>query len=177
MGKNIEIKVQVDDLKSLRHLADQLADQGPFELNQIDYFFPVPAGRLKLRVEHSDVPGREQKAELVSYHRSDEAVARASDYILCAIPNPDCLRISLYRSLGEGPVVRKRRELYLSGRTRLHLDTVQDLGEFVEIEVVMQPDESEASGLHELQVLMSKLGLENARAIDVAYADLLAVKS
>lgn len=174
MAQNIEIKIPVDDLAPLRKCASRVANRGPFKLQQVDYFFPVPNGRLKLRVQESDFENGERKAELIAYHRSDAAEARASDYLLCPTNEPDLLRESLTRSLGIGPVVRKQRELYLIGRTRIHLDQVEGLGSFLEIEVVMNESESAAVGHSELRSLLDELGVSENDASSVAYADMLA---
>lgn len=173
MAQNIEIKVRVEDLDAVRVRAQAVADEGPFLLEQTDYFFPASCGRLKLRVEESGAPNAQRQSRLIAYHRPDQATARSSDYVLYETDDPETLRDALLHSLGEGPVVRKRRELYLSGQTRIHLDRVEMLGAFVEIEVVMQDGESEDDGHVELQHLLTQLGLETASVIDVAYADLL----
>ena len=173
MPQNIEIKVRTNSLARVRERAIAMADQGPFELSQIDYFFPVPNGRLKLRVENSTQPGRSSKSELIAYQRPDEATARYSDYLLYATSEPNLLRESLGRALDVGPVVHKTRELFLVGRTRIHLDTVEQLGTFVEIEVVMQDGEAEVDGQQELNRLMNELGIESAEVMELAYADML----
>ena len=171
MPANTEIKIRVPNIGPVRENAEKIADAGPFVLDQVDYFFPVPEGRLQLRVEQSG--GQPARAELISYHRSNEAAARTSDYILCPIPDPDLLRSALEKVLGAGVVVRKRRELFLIGRTRIHLDEVDSLGSFVEIEVVMGDDEDEATGCDELQRLLAHPGVADCQIESVAYADLL----
>ncbi|MEA3135139.1 MAG: hypothetical protein QOG17_2985, partial [Gammaproteobacteria bacterium] len=74
-----------------------------------------------------------------------------------------------------GPVgrVRKHRKLYLAGRTRIHLDEVERLGHFLELEVVLADDELPEIGVREARVLMEKLGIEAHQLIDEAYVDLL----
>ena len=174
MATNVEIKVRVNELVAVRRAAAALADQGPFRLQQVDHFFPVYFGRLKLRMQHSDLPEQSRTAELIAYQRANTACARTSDYTRCVVPDPECLRIALSDSLGQGAIVRKTRELYLVGRTRIHLDTVDGLGMFVELEVVLDPQELEAAGMRELSEIQSALGLQDAEVMKDAYGDMIA---
>jgi predicted adenylyl cyclase CyaB len=78
---------------------------------------------------------------------------------------------------GEIGRVKKRRTLFLVGRTRVHLDVVEGLGEFVELEVVLRDGESAEDGVREAKLLMSALGIYASQLIDRAYVDLLAEQS
>ena len=176
MARNVELKVAVPSLEQIRQRAQDIADSGPFVLEQVDFFFPANSGRLKLRCEKQSGRETPAKAELIAYQRSDEAESRVSDYERCEITDPECLRRALSKSLGDGPIVRKSRELYLVKRARIHLDTVESLGTFVEIEVVMQEQDGEEQGHRELHQHLEALGLLEAEMIDVAYADLLFAK-
>ncbi len=49
MPRNIEIKARVDDLDALARKVADIADEGPFVIEQDDTFFQCPSGRLKLR--------------------------------------------------------------------------------------------------------------------------------
>ena len=69
--------------------------------------------------------------------------------------------------------MRKVRTLFLVGRTRVHLDRVEGLGDFLELEVVLADDEPAETGVAEAHALMEALGVERARLIDGAYVDLL----
>jgi predicted adenylyl cyclase CyaB len=70
-------------------------------------------------------------------------------------------------------VVRKTRYLYLVGKTRVHLDDVANLGQFMELEVVLEEGQSDSEGQKVAEDLMSALGVESADLIDGAYMDLL----
>ena len=70
-------------------------------------------------------------------------------------------------------VVRKRRYLYLVGHTRVHVDDVEGLGHFMELEVVLQPGQSDADGQAIAERLMSDLGVEKEDLLEGAYMDLL----
>lgn len=69
--------------------------------------------------------------------------------------------------------VVKRRVLYVLGRTRLHIDRVDGLGDFLELEVVLRDGEEEAAGAQEARDLLERLGLEEGDLVDSAYVDLL----
>ena len=69
--------------------------------------------------------------------------------------------------------VVKQRTLYLAGRTRIHLDRVEGLGDFVELEVVLEDGESAAAGMREAEDLMARLGIDPSALVEGAYVDLL----
>ena len=69
--------------------------------------------------------------------------------------------------------VKKRRQLWLAGRTRIHLDEVSGLGWFMELEVVMAEGDSSEKARAEAENLMARLGIVEADLVDRAYVDLL----
>src|SRR5437867_2425612 len=130
--QNLELKARCPDLEMVRARAERLGAVYVGTLAQRDTFFAsARLGRLKLR-EVTDGP-----AELIAYRRADLASARSSDYDIYPIADPDRLRDVLMAALGEAGVVEKRRRLYLPERTRIHLDEVRGLGDFVELETVL----------------------------------------
>jgi len=170
MPTNIEIKFRVEDLDPIERAAAEHADSGPEILVQEDIFFNVNTGRLKLR-KFAD-----GSAELIAYHRNDSDTIRESNWHLYPTNDPDALQHALALTLGQGVTVFKRRTLYLIGNTRVHLDRVDDLGQFVELEVVLSDDDRQEDGVEIANEIVQKLGLGNAEQIAVAYADLLAAK-
>jgi predicted adenylyl cyclase CyaB len=70
-------------------------------------------------------------------------------------------------------VVRKRRTVRMVGRTRVHLDEVEGLGRFIELEVMLQPGEPLERGVAEARDLMTTLGIEESQLVSQAYIDLL----
>jgi predicted adenylyl cyclase CyaB len=168
MGSNIEIKARVDDLASIEEKVKPLATSRPDVLRQEDVFFNCPHGRLKMRVLHDD------HAELIHYERPDEPGPTYSKYSICPVPNPILLRRTLRNALGETMVVRKKRQVYLIDQTRIHLDEVDGLGTFVELEVVLKPGQDAQAGRQIAAGLMHKLGIEESHLVKEAYADLLA---
>lgn len=167
MPRNVEIKARARALEALLARAQALADGPALTLEQDDTFFAVPHGRLKLRL----VDGA--AAELIHYERPDAPDARASDYVRVAVQDAAALREALARGLGVIGRVRKRRWLLLSGQTRIHLDRVDGLGDFVELEVVLRAGQSDADGARVAEGLMRALGLADAPRLAGAYLDLL----
>jgi adenylate cyclase class IV len=167
MARNIEIKARVEDLARLAARVAAIADEGPTLIMQDDSFFKCAAGRLKLR-SFADGTG-----ELIYYRRPDEHGPRESFYIRSPTLAPDSLRESLTLAYGATGRVRKHRTLFMVGRTRVHLDRVEGLGEFLEIEVVLEEDERPESGVREAQQLMASLGIHPSQLVERAYVDLL----
>jgi predicted adenylyl cyclase CyaB len=69
-------------------------------------------------------------------------------------------------------IVTKERHVYLAGRTRIHLDRVDGLGDFIELEVVLAPEDDEDGGTAEALALLAKLGVPPADLVARAYVDL-----
>ncbi|MEJ2147440.1 MAG: class IV adenylate cyclase, partial [Acidobacteriota bacterium] len=131
MARNVEIKARVADPRELESRVREIADKGPFDLAQDDTFFACAHGRLKLRELASE------RGELIFYLREDKAGPRISEYSIVPTSRPAELRLALSDALGVIGRVRKRRRLYLAGNTRIHLDEVEGLGSFLELEVVL----------------------------------------
>jgi predicted adenylyl cyclase CyaB len=167
MPRNVEIKARISDFGALLARAKAIVDSGPTELYQDDTFFACPNGRLKLRVAS---PG---EGELIFYKRPDTAGPKESFYLVVPTSSPDKLRELL--SVGYGVIgrIRKRRVLFLTGRTRIHLDQVEGLGDFLELEVVLKEDEPTDAGAAVARELMDKLGILPEQLVTGAYVDLL----
>lgn len=167
MARNIEIKARMIDRAQVLTRFTPLATSGPTEIAQDDTFFRCTSGRLKLR-DFGDGTG-----ELIHYHRPDEAGPKASSYVRSPTAEPDTLRQALTLAHGQIGRVRKQRTLYLIGRTRVHLDRVVDLGDFIELEVVLADHEADAVGTQEAQDIMAALGIAPTSLVQGAYLDLL----
>src|SRR5262249_47630430 len=98
---------------------------------------------------------------------------RESRYVRATVSDPASLKEVLTLALGLRAVVRKNRTVFLVGQTRIHLDRVEGLGDFIELEVVLEPNESPADGIAIAQELMSKLRIEKEHLVSEAYVDLL----
>jgi predicted adenylyl cyclase CyaB len=167
MARNIEIKARIERVEALIPKAAAIADQGPIEILQDDTFFRCETGRLKLRA----FPNGE--GELIFYRRADQQGPKESFYLRSPTSAPDTLRESLSLAYGQAGQIRKRRLLFLAGRTRIHLDQVEGLGDFLELEVVLEDGEPAEAGILEAGNLMSLLGVARSQLIETAYVDLL----
>ncbi|MFT5573500.1 MAG: putative adenylyl cyclase CyaB [Cryomorphaceae bacterium] len=171
MAKNIEIKARANNTPEQRAIASSLSDCDEQLIVQRDTFFNVEHGRLKLRVF------ADQSAELIFYRRRDSSGPTLSEYFISKTKDPAGLMTVLAQAYGVAVQVNKHRTLYLSGRTRIHFDQVEKLGDFIELEVVMAQDEALSDGEAEVQRLMQKLGITTEHLVDVAYADLITQQS
>ena len=168
MARNIEIKAHIPSVAAVLERAAALADAGPTQIEQDDTFFECRSGRLKLRTFANN------EGELIFYRRTDEHGPKESYYVRTPTAAPESLRQALALAYGEVGRVRKHRTLFIVGRTRIHLDVVENLGHFLELEVVLREDEAADVGVREAEELMQRLGVESSQLIDRAYVDLLA---
>ena len=167
MAMNVEIKARIKDVDAVRDRIEAISDARCEEIHQEDTFFPVPKGRLKLRTLSPE------RGELIYYNREDSRDPKPSHYLIAETTNPAALHAVLADALGLRGIVRKSRLLYLVGKTRIHLDTVEGLGHFLELEVVLDQGESVERGEKAAREIMAKLGIEETDLVQGAYIDLL----
>ena len=167
MPRNIEIKARITRVEALLPVAQALADAPLQTIVQDDTFFVCARGRLKLR-DFGDGTG-----ELIHYQRADTAGPKLSDYVRVPTGEPAVLREALERAQGVLGRVRKTRWLLLAGPTRIHLDRVEGLGDFVELEVALRDDQSEVEGVAIADALLQALGVSPTQRLAGAYLDLL----
>ena len=126
---NIEIKARCTEPEKITEiLAEQGADFKGID-NQTDTYYKVPKGRLKLRqgnIENS----------LIFYERSDQPGPKRADVRLFALDNDSALFGVLSSALEVLVVVKKKREIYFIDNVKFHIDEVDCLGSFVEIEAI-----------------------------------------
>jgi len=166
-ARNVEIKARVADPGALRARVAAAATAPPVIIGQRDTFFAVARGRLKLR-RFDDGRG-----ELIFYERDDTPGPKTSTYSKSPCPDAAGMEALLGRALGVRGVVDKRRELFMVGRTRVHLDEVRDLGHFLELEVVLRDGEAAADGEREAHALLAALVIPPDALLAPAYIDLL----
>ena len=167
MARNVEIKARITGVAALEARVAALADAGPTAIAQDDSFFHCAQGRLKLRT-FADGQG-----ELIAYERSDSAGPKLCDYLRAPVAEPAALRDALTRACGLRGRVVKQRTLYLVGATRVHLDVVEGLGHFVELEVVLRDTQTVAEGEAVAHELLAALGIASEQLVPLAYIDLL----
>ena len=165
--RNIELKAR--DPNPGRSLEVSLAlggsDRG--EIVQRDTYFAVTHGGLKLREEQ---PGR---PHLIQFERASEPQQRESRYRIIEVSDGAALSAALAAAIGIRAVVVKRRRLLLWQSVRIHLDEVEHLGTFIELEAVARPD-SNLAREHQLIVeLRTALGINDDRLVACGYAEQL----
>jgi len=168
--KNIEIKARINDYKKVKRLIEELCSTPIRTEDQIDTFFNTPKGRLKLRKSDSN-------AEIIYYNRPDSFEPTQSDIAISFTENPNTLKTVLAKSLGIRGIVQKRRILYRYEQTRIHLDDVVRLGKFLELEVVLKPNQISKDGEAIVNELMIQFGIKKTDLVDVAYIDLIEGKN
>src|SRR4051794_17750780 len=132
--RNVELKAVDRDPAATLARASAAGAQDHGTLVQTDTYFVVAHGRLKLR-EQEGAP-----AQLIAYERPDDAGVRLSRYHLIDVADPETARTGLGATCGVRVVVAKRRRLLSWENVRIHLDEVEGLGFFVELEAVAGPD-------------------------------------
>jgi predicted adenylyl cyclase CyaB len=171
MATNIEIKAILPDPARAAEIAARLAGAPPQIIPQEDVFFRSEGARLKLRILGPD------SGELIGYERANIPDARSSRYTIARTSDPHALLEILAATLGTIGAVRKVRHLYLVGQTRIHIDKVEGLGTFLELEVVLRPGQSEVEGRRIAAELFAEFALQPGHLIGEAYVDLLRSKA
>jgi adenylate cyclase class IV len=174
VGANVESKTRGADLQAVARLAAALGAQYRGRLEQVDTYFVVGRGRLKLReISHCGPDGGVSvSSELIRYERPDESGARVSLYERTEIGDAESCRKRLGDEHGLRGCVRKHRELWTLDATRIHLDRVEGLGAFVELETVTEGTPGPADR-REHDRLATALGLDPSATVDCSYIDLV----
>ena len=165
---SIEIKAKVANLTRIAALLQSKNARFVGEDHQIDTYFKVADGRLKLRqgnIENS----------LIRYHRPESLELKRSAVLLQKLPTDnEALRQILTESLGLFKVVEKKRKIYFIDNVKFHLDEVLGLGTFVEIEALdLGQDKTEQELAAQCDYYIDFLGLDRGRFVDKAYSDLI----
>jgi len=160
----IELKATLGSLSNARDKIKAMGAHKQGTYRQVDTYFNVQTGRLKLR----EIDG-EPTSKLVYYEREDIPDLKMSDILILEIPDPDTLKAILQRSIGVKVTVTKQREIYQHQGTQIHLDNVEDLGTFIEFErpITDLPEDRET-----LKKLMEKLKIRPEDLITGSYSDL-----
>jgi len=166
MSENIEIKARVADPDELERKIEAVCGPCHGLLFQKDTFYQLNRYRIKLR----NVNG---KSELIIYSRSDAPGPKQSKYLRIPIPFPQIIHALLSTILGVRGKVRKKRTLFFSKNTRIHLDEVDNLGNFLEFEVVLGKEDTTTDGVNIAKELMQCLGVKEENLISGSYIDLL----
>jgi len=167
MPRNIEIKARIADVDSMRTAALALGAKPVAVEEQTDRYYELEgARRVKLR---SVAGGR---AEMIHYRRTEASGVRASDYEVTPVRDGDAGACLVPKSVPL-VVVRKRREILLLDNVRFHLDGVQGLGTFLELEAVVDAAHDEARCRAQVDEILEALGIASAQLLRASYSDLL----
>jgi homotetrameric cytidine deaminase len=163
--RNVELKARDPDPARTLALALALgaADEG--EITQRDTYFGGARARVKLREQ---TPGDD---ELIAYRRPDDEQARVSEYLRVAVPDAAALKEALDSAYGTRVVVAKRRRLLLWEDVRIHLDEVEGLGSYMELEGLVDGDAGIAG--QRVERLRAQLEIDDANLVSGSYSDLL----
>lgn len=166
---NIEIKARYPNLEKARGIALGLKAQWVGHDRQVDTFFKVPRGRLKLR--ESTLKG----SMLIPYLRPNVQGPKTSQYVVIPISDASKTKWLLKETLGVEGVVVKQRELYLLGNIRIHLDRVKGLGNFLEFEAVFAKDTANIRKKETIKVkkLLRVFQIETKDLLENSYRDQL----
>lgn len=167
MHLNIEIKARCSDPDQIRSILESLGAEHRGLDHQVDTYFNAQHGRLKLR--DGDIENC-----LVFYERGDQSGPKESKVVLYQTPPGSSLKDALAGSLGVLVVVDKQRDIYFVDNVKFHVDSVDGLGSFCEIEAI------DATGhigrerlLQQCQHYMEVLGIEEEDLVTCSYSDLL----
>ncbi|MDQ7821257.1 MAG: class IV adenylate cyclase [Candidatus Eremiobacteraeota bacterium] len=167
---NIEIKVKSSDADSVRKLLLSRNARFAGEDHQVDTYFNVPKGRLKLRegtIEN----------KLIYYERDDKSDPKESRIILYNPTPGSSLKDILTSSLGIKVVVDKKREIYFIDNVKFHIDSVAELGSYVEIEAISEEGKIGRDTLvKQCNEYMRLFGIPDADLVHCSYSDLLLEK-
>ena len=167
--KLLELKAKVEDLDVVRGRLTSLGAQYIGTFRQIDVYFDVPEGRLKLREVDDN-----NKAKLIYYKRENIAEPKRSDVFILKVQEPAFLKTLLGRLLKIRATVEKVREIYRYQGTQIHLDRVKKLGTFLEFERETSTGaQAIKSNRQVLAKLMEKLGISSESLEELSYSDLV----
>ncbi|MCC6488464.1 MAG: class IV adenylate cyclase [Candidatus Hydrogenedentes bacterium] len=167
--RNVELKACLQDWDSAVAACERVGARLEGDIRQVDTFFRVPEGRLKLRTSE---PG---ESCLIFYHRPDVAGVKGCDYLIEPVrPSMGVLLDACFGTLGE---VRKVRTLWLWENVRIHLDRVVGLGEFIEFEAVLSGTHDDADGHAKLARLREVFQIGDSDLLTASYFDMLAERA
>jgi homotetrameric cytidine deaminase len=165
---NVEIKARDADPGATAARCEALGAIDHGVLAQRDTYFTGRRGRLKLREQDGS------DAELIAYRRPDTTEAQESAFIRAGVGDPAAVHEALGAALGETVVVVKRRRLWLWENVRIHLDDVEGLGTFIELEAMVGPGlNAPEEAAEKVARLRSELAITDDALVAVGYSDLL----
>jgi adenylate cyclase class IV len=163
--RNIELKARDPTPGRSRELCLALCAEDRGQLLQRDTYFEVARGGLKLREQR---PGQ---AHLIQFDRAREPQERESHYRLIEVDDGPTLRAALERALGSRVTVTKKRSLFIWQTVRIHLDEVERLGSFIELEAVAPPESDLTREYELIRELREAFSVTDERLVALGYAE------
>ncbi len=163
MPTNLELKIRVTSHQSLKKILEQIGAENKGMLNQKDVYYSIPNGLLKLRIEN-------RYESLIFYNRNENDKNRWSDFEVLQFANAKGEKF--FNNLFDVEVIiKKKRELFYYDDTRIHLDKVNNLGKFLELETRVINGKADAK--KRFEKIISLLKLDESKQIRKSYKDLL----
>lgn len=165
---NVEIKALCPDPDRVRAILKETGSDFRGTDHQVDTYFRVPKGRLKLR------QGTIERA-LIQYNRPDQAGPKNSEVVLVRdVGDGSDLKLALTNALGLLVVVDKKREIHFVENVKLHVDEVAKLGSFVEIEAIdLDGNIGEERLRNQCNEWIERLGIQPDHLLEQSYSDML----
>ena len=167
MPQNIEIKARCANPTAIQRILEERKAKFIGIDHQIDTYFSVQEGRLKLREGNIE-------QQLIFYRRNNQAGPKKSEVILYPAPSDSTLKAVLTASLGIKVIVDKKRAIYFIDNVKFHIDTVARLGNFLEIEAIDRKDEIPLEKLEaQCRFYMNLFDIQSENLVEVSYSDML----
>lgn len=170
MPENLEIKAYLPDIQAVPQACQRIGAELTRSFNQRDTYFQVARGRLKLRESEGHLPA------LIAYNRLNSPTLRSSDFEILSLPSQaegDRLKAMLSETVGQRGAVIKFRRVYEKEAALINIDTVEGLGNFVEIEVDVERSGDHAQARVTASEISTALGISAADAVPWSYIDML----
>lgn len=171
--KNIEYKAELRDPDLARAIAKEIGAYQVVRVQQTDTYFRVTTGRVKKREATAidravAVP---EPVEFIVYDRADRVDTRVSDFSVLS-------EREFRERFGQAdlPVwltVSKTRELWMWKSVRIHLDKVDHLGWFFELESLVARDDLEPEATQYAEHLRATFLPALGEPVSTSYSDLL----
>jgi len=166
MALNLEIKVKMESHEPALAVLKKLSAEFVKDINQKDVYYKLPGSLLKLRIE-------DDGESMIKYIRDEVNPDRFSDYEVIYFKSTG--NEKFFNSIFETEtVVEKKRLLYMYKSTRVHLDTVKDLGQFMEFETLVLNGKEDAK--ERFSFLIDKFTINSDGQIKGSYRDLMLKK-
>ncbi len=163
MPTNLELKIKLKSFNKTKKLLDNIKAKFIKTLNQKDVYYKTKTGLLKLRIENSN-------QSLIKYVRNEKGKDRFSDYFVLNISKGNSEKF-FQDIFPIEVVVKKKRLLFMYDNTRIHLDAVKDLGNFLELETLVINGKKDAK--KRFNQIMKLLQLNEHEEIRNSYRDLI----